>query len=617
MKKTYLIAAILLVFILSLSASAGTSMPGGRLTGVNWFGFETSNYVVHGLWTRDYKSMLQQIKDLGFNCVRLPWSNAMIGQNPNGIQIGGTQIDGYTGQVGLNVDLEGLSSMEVLDRIIDEAGNLGLKIILDNHSRAADGYMSEELWYTDSCPESQWISDWQMMASRYSSDSHVVGFDLNNEPHGAATWGDGTSSTNWNEAAARCGQAILAIKPDALIIVEGVEKAAVIPDDDNYQPETLVYWYWWGGDLHGVRDYPITGIPAANLVYSPHEYGPGVHNANWFTDPRFPSQMPGVWDKFFWFIYTDNIAPVLIGEFGIHESEVTAGGTAYTWFTTFLNYVGHSASWTFWCMNPNSGDTGGILQGDWLTVEPAKYNILQNYLAGTPSTTTTTSATTSTTTTVATTSTTTTAATTSTTTTSGGSCDCGTCDWYGTDVPTCCESCSGWGWYDGGCRRSCVCPGSCPGGTTTTAATTSTTTTAATTSTTTTAATTSTTTTAATTSTTTTAATTSTTTTAATTSTTTTAATTTTTAAAGCTCDSGCDGTAISPNFSQNGSGQYCWQATSGTYINSWNLAKLEVNDTDYTNTFTFTSSFPAKIDGVWYIYYNSSVPWGHFELNN
>ncbi len=118
--------------------------------------------------------------------------------------------------------------------------------------------------------------------------------------------------------------------------------------------------------------------------------------------------------------------------------------------------------------------------------------------------------TTSTTTTAATTSTTTTSATT--TTTSGGGCDCGTCDWYGSNVPMCCESCSGWGWYDGGCRRSCVCPSSCEGGcvgsqcgsTTTTAATTSTTTTAATTSTTTTAATTSTTTTASSTSTTTT-----------------------------------------------------------------------------------------------------------------
>src|SRR5262245_33165996 len=28
-----------------------------RIAGINWFGFETSNNVVHGLWTRDYKSM--------------------------------------------------------------------------------------------------------------------------------------------------------------------------------------------------------------------------------------------------------------------------------------------------------------------------------------------------------------------------------------------------------------------------------------------------------------------------------------------------------------------------------------------------------------------------------
>jgi len=301
------------------------------------------------------------------------------------------------------------------------------------------------------------------------------------------------------------------------------------------------------------------------------------------------------------------------------------GGTLYDIEVEYYENAGDAAIYLNWATSGTCLAKEIIPQSQ---LYPSGATTTSTTTTAATTSTTTTAATTSTTTTAATTSTTTTAATTSTTTTSGGSCDCGTCDWYGTDVPTCCESCSGWGWYDGGCRRSCVCPGSCPGGdtttttasstsTTTTAATTSTTTTAATTSTTTTAATTSTTTTAATTSTTTTAATTSTTTTAATTSTTTTAATTTTTAAAGCTCDSGCDGTAISPNFSQNGSGQYCWQATSGTYINSWNLAKLEVNDTDYTNTFAFTSSFPAKIDGVWYIYYNSSVGWGHFELNN
>jgi len=84
--------------------------------------------------------------------------------------------------------------------------------------------------------------------------------------------------------------------------------------------------------------------------------------------------------------------------------------------------------------------------------------------------TTTTAASTSTTTTAASTSTTTTAASTSTTTTAsststtsgGGSCDCGTCSWYGSSIPMCCIDVGGWGWQDGGCNRSCVSESICP-----------------------------------------------------------------------------------------------------------------------------------------------------------
>jgi hypothetical protein len=44
------------------------------LQGVNWFGFETANHVPHGLWSRDYKDKLRQIKREGFNTIRLPFS---------------------------------------------------------------------------------------------------------------------------------------------------------------------------------------------------------------------------------------------------------------------------------------------------------------------------------------------------------------------------------------------------------------------------------------------------------------------------------------------------------------------------------------------------------------
>jgi endoglucanase len=35
-------------------------------------------------------------------------------------------------------------------------------------------------------------------------------------------------------------------------------------------------------------------------------------------------------------------------------------------------YGADSYSWAYWCWNPNSGDTGGILNSDWTTVDTVK-----------------------------------------------------------------------------------------------------------------------------------------------------------------------------------------------------------------------------------------------------
>jgi len=380
-----LVIAIMVACIIAYQTTETKAAPySGRLTGVNWFGFETGNLVAHGLWARDYKSMLKQIRDLGFNCVRLPWCNDMLTGTPSGIQINEYGVDAYTNQQGLNLDLEGLSSIEVFDKVIQECERIGLYVVLDNHSRQPDGYMNETLWYTSKTPESKWISDWVSMATRYKSYSKVVGFDLNNEPHGnmgtgmkpPATWGynqDGYTNTDWKAAAEKCGKAILAVNSNALIIVEGVEM---------YKDST----YWWGGNLKGVRDYPITGIPKANLMYSPHEYGPEVFNQSWFTASDFPNNMPKIWDDNFWFIQKENIGSIFIGEFGITDANAAnKGSVSYTWITKLMDYCGKSCSWTFWCMNPNSGDTGGILSSDWVTVQQSKVNILKPYFAAQPS----------------------------------------------------------------------------------------------------------------------------------------------------------------------------------------------------------------------------------------
>jgi lysophospholipase L1-like esterase len=71
----------------------------------------------------------------------------------------------------------------------------------------------------------------------------------------------------------------------------------------------------------------------------------------------------------------------------------------------------------------------------------------------------------------------------------------------------------------------------------------------------------------------------------------------------------------ITAPFTQDGAGAFCWQSSNlGAYINSWNLVSLTVNGVNETNLYVASGSYPAKINGYWYVSYNSTVSWGHFE---
>src|SRR5512141_3007505 len=49
-----------------------------RIAGINWFGFETNVYAPHGLWSRDYRAMIDQIRSLGYDTIRLPYCREML-----------------------------------------------------------------------------------------------------------------------------------------------------------------------------------------------------------------------------------------------------------------------------------------------------------------------------------------------------------------------------------------------------------------------------------------------------------------------------------------------------------------------------------------------------------
>src|SRR5438132_6128278 len=119
-----------------------------HLTGVNWFGLETSAFAPHGLETRNWQDMLDQIEQAGFNTIRLPFSNQLF--NPSSKPMGINYM--------LNPDLKGLQGLALMDRIIQGARSRGLKIILDRPDTTAD--FRPDLWYTNQMSQARSTQDW-------------------------------------------------------------------------------------------------------------------------------------------------------------------------------------------------------------------------------------------------------------------------------------------------------------------------------------------------------------------------------------------------------------------------------------------------------------------------
>ena len=324
-----------------------------QITGVSWFGMETGTYAPHGLWTRNWKAMLDQIAAFGFNTVRIPFSNDALvpGRMPQNINYA------------VNPDLAGKTSLQVLDLLVSGAGERGLKVILDRHRPTQAG--QSDLWYTDAVPEIRWISDWVMLAQRYRGQAALLGVDLHNEPRGAATWGTEDLSTDWRLAAQRAGNAILEANPYLLIFVQGVEKSG----ED---------WYWWGGNLQDARTAPVELDVPGRVIYSPHDYGPDVYPQPWFSASDFPGNLATVWQAHWGYLADQQIAPIVLGEFGGSAGDGTDG----IWQRALIDYVQqHHLGWLSWAFNPNSSDTGGLLADDWLSVVQEKADLYRGHLA--------------------------------------------------------------------------------------------------------------------------------------------------------------------------------------------------------------------------------------------
>ncbi|MDD4095086.1 MAG: cellulase family glycosylhydrolase, partial [Oscillospiraceae bacterium] len=353
------------------------------LTGINWFGYNTGTNIFDGVWTCNMEDALESIADHGFNLLRIPISSELVLEWEKGIY----PEANYNRAT--NSELTSMNSLEIFDYAIHICAENGLKVMFDIHSAQTDamGHMTN-LWYTDRISVEQYYASIELLADRYKDDDTLIAFDLKNEPHGkphevGAIWNDSEDPNNWKYVAETAGNLVLDINPRLLILIEGIE---IYPKDlsknaDYASQDSADYHFcWWGGNLRGVRDYPIDfGSPERNaqIVYSPHDYGPDVYQQPWFSgELTYESLQEDCWNDNWLYIHREGITPLLIGEWGGFMREPNL-----SWMTFLRQLIAEEGiHHTFWCFNANSGDTGGLVGHDFTTWDEEKYEFVKEVL---------------------------------------------------------------------------------------------------------------------------------------------------------------------------------------------------------------------------------------------
>ena len=359
------------------------------LTGANWFGFNCRERMFLDSFHCDIIAAIELVADKGINVVRIPIATDLLYAWSQGIYPPSTDTS-YN-----NPALAGLNSFELFNFMLENFKRVGIKVILDVHSPETDNMgHTYPLWYTDTITEKIFKSSWVWVAEQYKNDDTIIGFDLKNEPHTnagtlkilseSAIWDDSDRANNWKRVAQETALEILKVHPKVLIFIEGVE---IYPMDSIWDDETIdlspwtgnndYYSTWWGGNLRGVRDYPVNlGEYQSQLVYSPHDYGPIVYEQEWFKGAFVSADdmeakrilYEGCWRDNWAFIMEEGIGPLLLGEWGgLTEGDHVLLDLNKKYLRAIRDYIKenkYKLHHTFWCINIDSADTGGLFTRD-------------------------------------------------------------------------------------------------------------------------------------------------------------------------------------------------------------------------------------------------------------
>lgn len=219
------------------------------------------------------------------------------------------------------------------DGAVHDAEAAGLDVILDLHWSDRGNLTVDKLDGQNQVGSSnqQQMADqnskqfWSEVAAKYKDDGRVL-FELYNEPNKIAwdVWLDGGTVEEYTAVGMQAlYDAVRATGADNLVVAGGLN---------------------WAFDLSAVRTSPIDGY---NVVYASHPYNKS-------------DDAPSVWETSFGYLASQDVAPVLLTEFGDPTKNCTGA-----WDSNLITYAdARHISWTAWAWYP-SGCSFPALISDW------------------------------------------------------------------------------------------------------------------------------------------------------------------------------------------------------------------------------------------------------------
>lgn len=309
-----------------------------HVRGLNWFGYETDCKIVHGLWVNSLDTYFDMLaNDIQINALRIPFSYECIEQ---------WNEFPKSDCVTANPWLSNITIKDTLHVLFQKAAQHNIVILLDFHTvhgKINDVLLPEETNLSD------FLSMWRKVLQEFSSYPNLLGIDIKNEPHGSISW------TEWSQYFTTVISFICSDIPQykGLFFIEGVE--------DRFHKSV------WGGSFTDLQPSMIHFVPKQRIVFSPHVYGNSVRGdiANQDTDDLFNLWFGDLTERF-------PNETIVIGEIG----GMNVGGD-FLWQEKIFSYLEKKniRNGFYWCLNPNSYDTGGVLEYDWRTLDWSKIKL--------------------------------------------------------------------------------------------------------------------------------------------------------------------------------------------------------------------------------------------------